>query len=70
MGYDDKDIARIKVSFFVSLLVLSPTVIIGGIVASALGESWGWVITVPGVLFFLIALPGFLYSRRELRKYQ
>jgi predicted membrane channel-forming protein YqfA (hemolysin III family) len=66
--FDEHEFARARVVFYVTLLVGAILIVAGGIFASVVGEPWGvWIIAL-GIGFFVVAVPGYLWARKEKRK--
>jgi hypothetical protein len=65
---DENEFARVRIAFYLTLLVLAVVIGVVALVAFIVGVSWAWVIVIPCALFAVIAVPGYLWARKERRK--
>jgi hypothetical protein len=65
---DEKEFARARVAFYLTLLVLAVVNGVAALAAFVVGVSWAWVVVIPCALFAAIAVPGYLWARKERRK--
>lgn len=61
----DRDMEKMKSSFLVTMLILSPLVLIAGIVLMSFGESWGIAVLATGVLFLAWGLAAYFLRRKH-----
>ena len=69
MNFDENEMARLGMVFYLTMLVLAVAGIVAGTVAIAAGVSWAWLIAATSVVFIAIALPGYLWARERRKKH-
>lgn len=58
--------AKMKSSFFVTLVILSPLVLIAGIILMSIGEEWGIAVLVTGALGLASSVVLYVVRRRHV----
>lgn len=61
----DKDMEKMKSSFVVTMLILSPLVVIAGIVLMSFGEGWGIAVFATAVLCLAWGLVAYFVRRKR-----
>jgi uncharacterized membrane protein len=66
--FDEHEFARARVVFYVTLLAGAVLLTAAGIFISVVGEPWGvWILGL-GIGFCVLAVPGYLWARKEKKK--
>jgi membrane associated rhomboid family serine protease len=62
-----RDMKRFSLSFHMTLIALGVLFLVGGIVLGLVGQSWGWIVAVVGLVVGALALISYRRLKRDGR---